>query len=623
MIEAYKIGVEIALHNKVSEGLRLVTLDFAKADMAAVKLKSTLNEIKLLGGIGMAMAGAGYAGLHVLDKAYQAAKEYETAYGRFKSLNLGEAVNQDANKFAQGANLMGVTATELIGTMRTLSTIFGAGHYDIIKAVAPTLAQMQFANKAVFQGHGRAFDDKQMEDALKVIEMRGGWKSADDLKRQLDMIQHVMSGTGGMVMPSDMLGFLKTGGTAAKNLNDQAFYYGMEPLIQEMGGGRAGTGLMSGYQNLVLGKGTTAAAKELLRLHLVDVAKVEFDKIGHVKRIKPGALKDGALYQSNPQAWLANDLLPTLAKDGIKIDRKVIEEISYLFGNRTGAMLVATMFQQSDKIAKNVATDMQAMGVADLIKLARRTPEGAEAALAASWMNLKIAAGESLIPIVIPALNDLASGLRHLGTWIEHHPVRFKYLVDGFAGLSTALAFGGAVFAATAAIKGLGLVFQLPGMLKIGSAAAGMEGISTAAAAATVALGPLTKALGVLGTFVLSHEVLKALDPQDKTGAWVDRYVPGASWIDNAASKVGLGRSYAEQAQAAHALGMDKGDGQKLVYAVPPAPSQMLRVHTAVNLDGRKVGEAVHDYLYDQMNRPQSGPSTFDGRQSFVPVGAP
>ncbi|MFT8334677.1 MAG: phage tail tip lysozyme [Acetobacter orientalis] len=44
-----------------------------------------------------------------------------------------------------------------------------------------------------------------------------------------------------------------------------------------------------------------------------------------------------------------------------------------------------------------------------------------------------------------------------------------------------------------------------------------------------------------------ANKGLKALDPQDKMGAWVDKYIPGASFLDNAASYLGFGRSYEEQ----------------------------------------------------------------------------
>ena len=76
-------------------------------------------------------------------------------------------------------------------------------------------------------------------------------------------------------------------------------------------------------------------------------------------------------------------------------------------------------------------------------------------------------------------------------------------------------------------------------------------GLGVASTAATGLFGILMKIFGMLGVGMLADAALSALDPGDKMGAWVDKHVPGASWIDNAASKVGLGRSYEEQARIA------------------------------------------------------------------------
>lgn len=71
------------------------------------------------------------------------------------------------------------------------------------------------------------------------------------------------------------------------------------------------------------------------------------------------------------------------------------------------------------------------------------------------------------------------------------------------------------------------------------------------AAGATGVLGKLglLARIGVVGG--LAHGALSLVDPNDGVGGWMDANVPGAAWIDNAASKAGLGRSYEEQAQAA------------------------------------------------------------------------
>ena len=459
MFEAYKVGITIALTNKVSSALMLIGKDLKATDAAALRLKNTLKEIKLLGIAGALVGGTGLIGLRLLDKSYEAAKKYEQVLNQFKALNLGDSVNRDADKFARGANIMGASATDLIGTVRDLHTALG--DYGMAKQLAPQIAQMKFANKAVFGDHGMDMGDRQLQAMEKIIEMKGGFKSPDAFMAQANMMQKVISGTGGMVKPSDFMNFIKTAGVAGRLLSNEMFYYTMEPLIQEMTGGRVGTGTMSAYNNLAQGRSTVRAAKEMMRLGILNPSMVEYDKIGQVKRILPGALKGMDEYTSNPYQWMKDVLIPHMAAKGITSESGVLNEMGAIFGNRTGSNLFSLMFLQQDKIAKNMAISQKAMDVGQLLKLAKSSPQGAEMALGMAVENLHIAAGRALLPIIIPGLLKLADALRSLGEWIDHHPVRFDYLVKGFAGLAAAMTIGGTILLLTAAFKGLALVLRL------------------------------------------------------------------------------------------------------------------------------------------------------------------
>src|SRR4051794_1019011 len=98
MTDAYKVGITIALTGSISKGLSLIRGDLMKTDAAAKKLQATLKEIKALGITGAILGGAGFAGLHALGKTIDAAKEYQQALAQFKSLNLGNAINTQADK---------------------------------------------------------------------------------------------------------------------------------------------------------------------------------------------------------------------------------------------------------------------------------------------------------------------------------------------------------------------------------------------------------------------------------------------------------------------------------------------------------------------------------------------
>ena len=588
MTEAYKVGITIALTNQVSRGLFLIRGDLAKTDAQAKMLKATLKEIKLLGFGGAILGGIGYAGLRALGKTIDAAKEYQQALAQFKSLNLGDAINSQADKFARGSSVIGASATDLIRTTRDLTTVLG--DFGLAKQIAPGFAQLKFANQAVYGGHGMDFSENQLRSLEKIIEMKGGFKSAPDFLAQAGMMQQVIAGTGGMVKPSDYLAFIKTAGVAGRLLDNKAFYYGMEPLIQEMGGNRVGTGLMSAYNNLAQGRSTVRASTELMKLGLLDPSMVEYTKIGTIKQVRPGALKDTAGFGSNPYEWMQQTLLPAMRAKGITSEGGVLQELGVLFGNRTASSLFSLMFLQQEKIAKNMKMSQNAMGTDALVKLARSSPQGAEMALGKSWENLKIAAGNALIPIIIPAMNKLAEAIRIFGEWVYRHPRMFDTLIYGFAGLSAALLFSGSVLALRAAFLGFNIL--MPGLVTaMGMLVPSLSTMGVLATSLGVSLGACAAAAAVL------IAALAPLAYHQKIASKIDKAAPGI--------------------------------GDFLFKATTPsewfsASSSGNQGNIIINnhIDPEKNTQSVVNRMTGRMNGPATSTSGFDGRQSFTQPGS-
>jgi hypothetical protein len=349
----------------------------------------------------------------------------------------------------------------------------------------------------------------------------------------------------------------------------------MEPLIQEMGGSRVGTGLMSAYNNLAQGRSTVRAAREMMKLGIIDPSMVEYDKIGQVKSIHPGALKDMAGYTSNPYRWMQDTLLPAMRARGITSESGILAEMGALFGNRTASSLFSLMFLQQEKIAKNMKLSEGAMGTEDLVKLARSSPQGAEAALGKAWENLKIAAGEALIPIIIPALNELAGALRVVGHWAYAHPRMFDALIYGFAGLSAALLFSGSVLVLKAAFMGFSILMP---------ALAG-----TITATVIPALAALSAVLIPLAAIAYHKDIANAID---SIAPGIGNGLYGAkSWIDDHFD-----------------FSLHRG------VAPPPPSGKATTVHTQVNLDGRQIANVVSTHQADAGRSPLATAGGFDGR---------
>lgn len=132
-----------------------------------------------------------------------------------------------------------------------------------------------------------------------------------------------------------------------------------------------------------------------------------------------------------------------------------------------------------------------------------------------------------------------------VGGEIQHIIDEVTHFVDALGGIvPVAETVAGVMAGAWAAKMLLPIVTIGNALLSLPAKAAAAATESEAAMAGTGLLGRL--GLAAAGG-LLADQALRTADPADSMGTWIDRNVPGASFIDNAASHIGLGRSYAEQ----------------------------------------------------------------------------
>ncbi|HDR8907313.1 TPA: hypothetical protein QDA72_001702 [Burkholderia multivorans] len=436
------------------------------------------------------MAIGGYAaratGQRILDDLREPlaeAKKIQNERGRIQGLGLGARATQDAERYVRAMNTPGVAIADNMTLMRDAMSIFADEHHA--QMVMPTLAKMKFANEAMFgAGQGHENEEKFM-NMLKVIELRGGTKSEAAFIKEANMVQQVLTATGGRVGGDEWRNFIQTGKVAAKQMRQDAFYYQMEPLIQEMGGHAAGTGVQAAYSNLMQGKTTVRAAKRLVELGLVDKKSVEYNTIGNVKRIKPGALIQGELFNASPFEWMEKVLLPKLKAKGITSDAKILEEFSTIMTNGNGANLFATMYMQREQIHKNEKLNRGAYGIDQLHALGQKQTEGRELIALEKVRNLRTVIGEQVLPVYNRALELTTSVLERLLGFAKEYPNFTRAVAIGAAGLGVLLAVLGTLTITLAAVLGpLAIVRFSMSML-------GIQG------------GVLVRALGAIGKTLL------------------------------------------------------------------------------------------------------------------------
>ncbi|MEO6922106.1 MAG: phage tail protein, partial [Collimonas sp.] len=257
-------NAELTAQQKKLAAVGAQQVKIAGARQHADKLRTTAGNVAAAG-IGATVAGAAVGA--PLVTGLKEAKHYQTEKGRVTALGLGPQVSADAEKYARNMKTYGTSHAENLELVRDSMSVFG----DLPHAqmVAPMLAKMKFANKAFYGEEAGGENERKFMDMLKVIEVRGGTASSEKFHEQANMVQKVISATGGRVGPTEWLNLIKTGGIAAKGMDEKSFYYELEPLVQELGGFGVGNGLMSSYNNLYQGRTSKRAAMNLDKLGLI------------------------------------------------------------------------------------------------------------------------------------------------------------------------------------------------------------------------------------------------------------------------------------------------------------------------------------------------------------------
>lgn len=404
-------------------------------------------------GMGAAMTGAG--ALYTMRKPIEESKRTDVEEHRIASLGLGKKATEEAILYAKAMKTYGTSTLENLTLVRDGITAFGDVHHA--EMVAPTLAKMKFANEAMFGSEGGAENEKKFMDMLKVIELRGGLKSEKAFNDQANIIQQVITATGGRVQGEEWLNVIKTGGIAAKGIDNKAFYYKMEPLVQEMGGFRVGTAMMSAYQNLYQGRTTQRAMGNLDKFGLIgDPSKVKHNKTGDLSYLDIGAIKGADLFKKDQFAWMEQVLVPALNAKGITKEGDVVDAIGSIFSNRTASNLFAQMYQQRDQIHKNAKLNEGANNIDQLYAQGKDTTTGKELEAKAKLHDAYLRFGQTILPIYTKAIEIATGAMAAFTGWMQRNPTLAKILGAGLLTIAVSLvAIGGALVVFSPLILGM------------------------------------------------------------------------------------------------------------------------------------------------------------------------
>lgn len=606
-VESYKIAIQLSLVENVSRAVGLLSTHFRRLDMDVREVETRLKSLAKMAAAGGILAGVGGVGLRALAGPLDEAKRYETELAKFRALGLGDAATQQADKFAKGMNIIGQSATQNVKLLREATAVMG--DFSHAQEMMPHLARMKTAVELYSgDGHGQRAEGMMM-DLLRVAELRGALKDPETFKRITDLALKAYIASGGTVTPQQLLGAIKTGGVAAKGLSDDAFFFQELHLLQEMGGMRAGTSLMSAYQNLAQGRGTLRSAKVLEEMGLLDPKLIEYTKIGTIKQVKPGALKDSVGFMLSQFDWFEKEVYPKIAN----LDKnEALLKIGSMFSNRQASNRFSAFYLERLNLQKTAHMARLAMGVDDAATNFGGTLSGKELELHMRYANLQLELGQKILPMAVQGLEELNRVLDRVTQFAREHPTLTKFAAVTFALMSGLALVGGGLLLIKAAFGALGLVNIGAIAAAIGGGGAAAGGATLAGALAALALSPIGLIAGglvaIAGALWLVNRPLTQWE--------IDRVKTdgGAQLTPEARARLD------DPAVRQQMMGQDRGADRWDRYIAAGA-RQQAAPRGDIYLDKAKVGEVLWRDLARQMGLPQNGGSQFNYGISLPTVG--
>jgi hypothetical protein len=632
-LDAYKVAVKIALVENVTAGLASMSKHFATANLGAKELNAQLKSIGQTAMLGGGLVAIGGLGLHLMKGPLEEAKKYQNQMAKLQAQGVGDAALIQADKYSKAQRIIGASSTDTLKMLSEANSVLRDMHHA--EEVTPMLLKMKFGIESVMSqgGHGGGHGEKaerMFMDALKVGELRGalidqstGKFSAEKFKDTMDFMTRAYTASGGLVKPTEYLNMIKTGGIAAKSLSDQAFYFGLMHMAQEQGGSRTGTGLMSAFQNMYMGRTTQQVAEEMNKMGLLQKDKLHYGKTGHLAKIDAGSLKDADLFRTDQFRYMNEVMLPQLRAKGIQDGEAMKMEIAKLFSNRVGGSQWVTMYQERANIQKHIDAAKNALGVDELAKLGATTLSGKEVDYEAKLASLKLELGQKILPLAVRSLELLIRVIDRVTQFSQSYPVLTKFIVQAFAIVSVLAVLGGSLLLFKSALMGLSLLNPVALGLRAVAMAAGPLAIGgVAVAPVLLGLGALVAAVAGL-SYVLPKIFGDGIHDKDHPGQHFERHGRGANngvWVYDDATK----KNDAVKQDHAGQHFVRAGRGGTWVNNKPSAGGggqKTIQVKTELNVDGRKLAEAVSQHQAREASRPGTGAPTYDPSMGPVPVG--
>ena len=475
MFEAFRIGISIALRDGVSSGLLGISGQFrnlhgnvsgvnTQLDALERRIKSARNWT--IGGV--AMIGAGMAGFAAMKSPIEHAIEMDRQVSKLKLFGMGDAVNAEAEKYARAADVVGASYVENMRRMVEAQGVFresglsGMDQLTGAKIAMPLLGKIAFVANSLDPETGGKMNASALA-MLRYVEMRGGVKNADEFSRIANAGFKTVVTSGGNVDWEQMRQFSAKGGVAAKALSEEALNAYFEPIIGELKGSTAGSGLMTAFNRLNgIVKVPNQVAHELVDLKLWDEKKILWNSQGGIRRFLGNPLVHADEYVRNPIEW-HNKYAETGFASKHLTEEQITRDTAMIYG-RDGAKVFSLVHSQMETILRGVDAWKKAFGIDDAVGVVKNGAAGKVQELHRRWDNALTQFGEAALPGVIRGVEKLTEVIKIATGWMQRNPELARQGVTALGVALLGLTLAGGMSVVVGGVKGASAMFGLLGM---------------------------------------------------------------------------------------------------------------------------------------------------------------
>lgn len=347
----------------------------------------------LVGGLGAVMLG---------KSAFEHYGAFQQAQAQFAAQGFGSQATNQASYMATHTNIRGVSSLDLMSAISDATT----ATRDPAKGMqlAPTIAKMIFANKALYSMQGQNFTRQNEMQLIKFAELKAGGTDPTKIGSALNLVEKGITSEAGRLKSLDLYTFSKQYGASLSMLSDTGLA-ALFPLIQSMGGNRAATGLQTLLTSMDKGQNLKTGKKAVAELERIGV----YGKNGRLKT------QYNAELHSDPIAFINDVLLKHIYDAGITSDAGVASEVNKLLTQTAGRVVMQTR-EQNPRIAASRRLLPYAAGIDAATAGVLNTQKGSTGALSASFDTLMITIGKLGNPSAMKGMSALTTLLDYINS---------------------------------------------------------------------------------------------------------------------------------------------------------------------------------------------------------------